>query len=62
VTVIVPQGSPPPAGEATVLFTQPILTRPGLERVALLAPVGSLAPVLNGLRRAERELEHVYDY
>ena len=51
-----------PAPDERVLFTQPILTRPGQERVALVVPVGSLAARLNALRQDGDELEHVYDY
>jgi hypothetical protein len=61
VSAIVATGSAPPQG-ARVLFTQPILTQPGRERVAVVASVGSLSSLLDQLGRDGRELEHVYDY
>jgi len=45
-----------------VMFTQPILTRPGTARLALVMPVAALARVLEALDRPGIELEHVYDY
>jgi hypothetical protein len=61
VTAIAPSRLPAPPG-ARVLFTQPILTRPGHERVALVTEVASLSKLIDELGRSGRELEHVYDY
>jgi hypothetical protein len=47
---------------ARVLFTQPILTEPGRERVVLAIPVTGLADVLRAARADGSRLEHVYDY
>ncbi len=45
-----------------VLFEQPILTRPGTKRVALIVPVPLLHETLAAAARGEFEVEHVYDY
>lgn len=47
---------------ARVLFTQPILTEPGRERVVVAVPVTGLAEVLRAARADGSKLEHVYDY
>lgn len=61
-TVLAPAGWPALAG-AKVLFEDPILTRPGRKRVALVVTVGTLAPALNALAAARGvEIEHVHDY
>jgi hypothetical protein len=44
------------------LFAQPVLTEPGLQRVALVVPVADLSAMLNGLRRGGVRPEHVFDY
>jgi hypothetical protein len=61
-TALVPVGWKPGGADETVLFTQPIITRPATQRVALVVPVGSLAVALNRLQMQGHELEHVYDY
>ncbi|MBI1396725.1 MAG: hypothetical protein GC151_12150 [Betaproteobacteria bacterium] len=48
----------PPAG-TRVLLEQPVLTRPGYKRVALVMQVSELAHVL---RTCQVQIEHVYDY
>jgi hypothetical protein len=60
VTALVPAGWAPREGKA--LFTQPLLTRPGRMRVALVVPVASLAKSLERFRKDGDEVEHVYDY
>jgi hypothetical protein len=62
VTALVPSGWTPPVAGASLLFTQPILTRPGRQRVAVTLPVGALADLLRVLEREGHTLEHVYDY
>jgi hypothetical protein len=65
VTALVPRAWEAPSGGSAprVLFTQPILTRPELMRVALVVPVGKLHEALPGLDRPPAAvLEHVYDY
>ena len=62
VTVLAPRGWRSARGDAKLLFTQPILTRPAEERVAVVVPVASLAALLLELDRPGIQLEHVYDY
>lgn len=62
VTALVPSGWAPPVAGASLLFTQPILTRPGRQRAAVTVPVGALADLLRVLEREGHTLEHVYDY
>jgi len=45
--------------QTRVLFEQPILTRPGTKRVALVVRVAQLASVLRALGA---RVEHIYDY
>jgi hypothetical protein len=51
-----------PANEATLLFTENILTQPNLQRLAFECPVHSLHSVLNHLAAAGPKIEHIYDY
>jgi len=45
-----------------VLFTQPIFTKPGLNRVAVVTTVKELSKVLNTFQTDNVTIEHVYDY
>lgn len=49
-------------GNYKVLFTQPIFTKPGLSRVALVTTVKNLSDVLNTFQTNNVTIEHVYDY
>jgi len=49
-------------GNYRVLFTQPIFTRPGLNRVALVTTVGNLSTTVKTLLADKVIIEHVYDY
>jgi hypothetical protein len=51
-----------PASEATLLFTENILTQPNLKRLAFECPARSLHSVLNHLAAAGPKIEHIYDY
>lgn len=62
VSALVPSGWKPDSPQAKILFTQPIITQPGRERVALVVPVESLSANLVRLTQPGIELEHVYDY
>lgn len=59
VSARVPTGSSPPGA---LLFRQPMLTRPGVERVLLATPVAELGPALLALDAPGITLEHVYDF
>jgi hypothetical protein len=59
-TAVVPQGFDSQGFE--VLFSQPIVTEPGTERIAIVTPVDQLSDALRRLARPEVRLEHVYDY
>ena len=48
--------------DITVLFTQPVITKPGVYRVALVTRVPTLSPVLTSLLQNGLEIEHIYDY
>lgn len=45
-----------------VLFVQPIITRPGRQRVVFAVPVAQLADVLRRIDVAGVAIEHVYDF
>src|SRR5690606_31075312 len=45
-----------------VLFTQPVFTKPGLRRVALITTVGNLSTTVKTLLDDKFTIEHVYDY
>jgi hypothetical protein len=57
VTLVAAQ-QPPPGGRT--IYTQPILTQPGLTRYAVAYPVNRLADVVRMM--PDGEIEHVYDY
>lgn len=61
-SVLARSGWKPHVRAARVLFTQPILTEPGRERVVLAVQVTGLADVLRAARADGSKLEHVYDY
>lgn len=48
--------------EARLLFEQPILTRPGVRRMALVVRVPQLSEALRALAAQGVTLEHIYDY
>jgi hypothetical protein len=50
------------AGAGRILFEQPILTRPGRKRTAIVLPVDALSRFLVSAPRIGIEVEHVYDY
>lgn len=50
------------AAPGRVLFAQPILTRAGLQRTALVLPVAALSPFLAAASHRGIDVEHVYDY
>ena len=62
VTAISGTGSRPVPPGARVLFEQPILTRPGRKRSAIVLPVGDLSRFLASAKSLGIDIEHVYDY
>jgi hypothetical protein len=54
--------SAPAPPDSMVMMRQPIITRPGRERIVLIVPVVRLASVLNGLDSDGLALEHIFDY
>jgi hypothetical protein len=59
VTALVPEAWPT---DTKILFVQPILTRPGTKRVALVVPVEALAGTLTRFAKDGARIEHVHDY
>jgi hypothetical protein len=51
-----------PASDGSLLFTENLLTQPGVKRIALECPVHSLHSVLNNLGARGIKIEHIYDY
>lgn len=51
-----------PDAATTLLFVQPILTRPADQRVVLMVPVAQLAEQLRQWKTADIRVEHVFDY
>jgi len=49
-------------GNYKVLFTQPIVTKPGLNRIALVTTVGNLSNTVKQFLADKMIIEHVYDY
>lgn len=60
-TLLTPDTLPTTASFRSI-FTQPIVTKPGLKRVALVTTVGQLAPTLRYIHDQGVRIEHVYDY
>lgn len=61
-TVLAPAGWKPASENARLLFTQPLPTKPGVNRMALATPVGSLRPMLLELSQQKIPIEHIYDF
>ena len=51
-----------PRSPASALLIQPILTRPGTQRVVMTLPVAHLAASLREWQAASLQVEHVFDY
>lgn len=60
VSVLTTRDAPP--SYARVLFEQPVLTRPGLQRDVLQVPVDRLGALLDRYADAPGAIEHVFDY
>lgn len=61
VSVLAP-GTWEPTSPATPLLRQPILTRPGTQRVVLTVPVEHLAESLRQWQAGNLQVEHIFDY
>ncbi len=61
-TVLAPETWHPTSTDFRLVFTQPILTQPGLKRVALVTPVGRLDKIIRFVNEQGVKIEHVYDY
>lgn len=61
-TVLAPEIWKPIAAEFKPVFTQPIPTKPGLKRVAVVTPVRWLDRTVRFLNQNDIQIEHVYDY
>jgi hypothetical protein len=53
------RGLPP---QASVVFAEPMLTNPGVTRLAVRAPVRLLANVVSAVEASGATIEHLYDY
>jgi hypothetical protein len=64
VTVVVPKNwtYDLPPGEGSLLFSEDILTQPGVKRIALECRVVALSSALNHFTSKGIKIEHVYDY
>ena len=62
VSVLAPQFWRYPNPDARPLFSSPVLTHPGLNRVVLGCDAASLHSVLKSMRTDGAALEHIYDY
>lgn len=49
-------------GTCTVIFKQPITTKPWLTRTALVVKVKDLPVIINWLQREKITIEHIFDY
>jgi hypothetical protein len=64
VTLLAPEGwrYDLPASEASLLFTERLMTQPGVQRFAIECAVRSLHLVLNDAVARGIKIEHIYDY
>ena len=61
-TVLAPESWQPSSPDFRSVFTQPIVTKPGLKRIALVTPVSGLARTIGFVNEQKVTIEHVYDY
>ncbi|GAB4021654.1 hypothetical protein [Spirosoma koreense] len=61
-TVLAPETWQPASPTLRAVFTQPIVTKPGLKRVALVTVVGQLDKAIRYIDQPGVNIEHVYDY
>jgi hypothetical protein len=62
ITALVPSGLALNEKDAKPLFSQDILTKPGLQRLAIVCPVSQLSKTIRWIDAKHLNLEHIYDY
>ena len=62
VSVLAPTSSPSTLDHSRLLFSQPLLTQPGISRRAIAVPVAELHNLLIAVDDGPAQLEHVYDF
>ncbi|PWU19961.1 MAG: hypothetical protein C5B50_05110 [Verrucomicrobia bacterium] len=62
ITVLAPRDWAGHSDEFQIIFTQPIPTKPGIERIALATPANLLAKTLQQLLGQKIAIEHIYDF
>lgn len=62
VAVLTPVEEPIRFDYAKPLFSAPVASRPGWQRIMMNVPVSSLTEIVRALNASRAELEHVYDY
>ena len=61
-TVLAPTTWNPVSSDFRLVFTQPIITQPGIQRVAIVTPVGGLAQTIRFVNGQGIMIEHIYDF
>ena len=61
-TILAPETWHPSLSSFRSVFTQPIVTKPNLKRVALVTTVGQLDKAIRYVNEQGVKIEHVYDY
>ncbi len=61
-TVLTKEGKNIGSPDVKLVFTQPILTQPGMERIAIVTTVPKLSAVLRSFEDNGIVVEHIYDY
>ena len=61
-TVLAPENWKPVSDDFQSVFTQPIVTKPGLKRVALVTTVTRLHKTIRLIQEQRVKIEHVYDF
>ncbi|GAB4039539.1 hypothetical protein [Spirosoma gilvum] len=62
ITLLAPESWQPTSPDLQLVFTQPITTKPGLKRVALVTTVDRLHKTIRYVQEQGVKIEHVYDY
>jgi hypothetical protein len=62
ITLLASQPLDTDSGNFKTLFTQPIPTRPGINRITIATPVDRLSETLRRALAQKTEIEHIYDF